>query len=156
MERKEEFMTALTHSKNSAILLLLTALALSAVTARASENLPFRLGDEGTIAFSGNTATTAGTGNATLMGRISSEGRNARHVHCGQRRQSHDRDYDAVMPDCARNLPWRRDLRRDGWHRAICQRHRLGSVRRHRQFHYRHNHLHAERHHFDKLVLAML
>jgi hypothetical protein len=67
-------MNALTHSKNSAILLLLTALVLSAMTARASQNLPFRLGDEGTIAFSGNTATTAGTGNATLMGRIRSEG----------------------------------------------------------------------------------
>src|SRR5262249_9622322 len=63
-----------THSKNSTILPLLTALALSALTANASNNLPFRLGDEGTITFTGNTATTSGTGNATHLGRITSEG----------------------------------------------------------------------------------
>lgn len=67
-------MNALTHSKNSTILLLLTALSLTTITAAASQNLPFRLGDEGTIAFTGSTATTAGTGNTTLMGRIRSEG----------------------------------------------------------------------------------
>jgi hypothetical protein len=67
-------MKALTHSKNSTILLLLTALSLTTITAAASQNLPFRLGDEGTIAFTGSTATTAGTGNTTLMGRIRSEG----------------------------------------------------------------------------------
>src|ERR1041384_4639261 len=64
-----------THAKNSTILSLVTALALSIVTASASQNLPFRLGDEGTIAFtSPTTATTAGTGNATHMGKIRSEG----------------------------------------------------------------------------------
>src|SRR6185503_16014556 len=68
-------MSPLTHSKNSTILPLLIALALSAVTANASQNLPFRLGDEGTITFtSPSTATTAGTGNATHMGRITSDG----------------------------------------------------------------------------------
>ena len=68
-------MNPLTHSKNSTILPLLTALALSAMTASASQNLPFRLGDEGTITFtSQSTATTAGTGNATLLGRITSDG----------------------------------------------------------------------------------
>ena len=67
-------MNPLTHSKNSTVLSLLTALALSAMTANASNNLPFRLGDEGTITFNGNTATTAGTGNATHLGRITSEG----------------------------------------------------------------------------------
>jgi len=68
-------MNPLTHSKNSTILPLLTALALSATTASASQNLPFRLGDEGTITFtSQSTATTAGTGNATLLGRITSDG----------------------------------------------------------------------------------
>jgi hypothetical protein len=68
-------MNSLTHSKNSTILPLLTALALSAITANASENLPFRLGDEGTITFtSPSTAVTAGTGNATHLGRITSEG----------------------------------------------------------------------------------
>src|SRR6266576_6998679 len=68
-------MNPLTHSKTSIILPLLTALALSAVTARASQNLPFRLGDEGTITFtSPTTAATAGTGNATHMGRIASDG----------------------------------------------------------------------------------
>jgi hypothetical protein len=68
-------MNPLTHSKNSTILPLLTALALSAMTASASENLPFRLGDEGTITFtSPSTATTAGTGNATHLGRITSDG----------------------------------------------------------------------------------
>jgi hypothetical protein len=68
-------MSPLTHSKNSIILPLLIALALSAVTANASQNLPFRLGDEGTITFtSPSTATTAGTGNATHMGRITSDG----------------------------------------------------------------------------------
>jgi|SRR5215813_4325296 len=64
-----------TLSKNSAILLLLIALALTAITAGASHNLPFRLGDEGTITFtSPSTATTTGTGNATHMGRIRSDG----------------------------------------------------------------------------------
>ena len=68
-------MSPRTHSKNSTILPLLIALALSAVTANASQNLPFRLGDEGTITFtSPSTATTAGTGNATHMGRITSDG----------------------------------------------------------------------------------
>ena len=46
-------MNRLTHSKNSTILPLFIALALSAVTASASQNLPFRLGDEGTITFTG-------------------------------------------------------------------------------------------------------
>jgi hypothetical protein len=68
-------MSPLTHSKNSTILPLLIALTLSAMTASASENLPFRLGDEGTITFtSPSTATTAGTGNATHLGRITSDG----------------------------------------------------------------------------------
>ena len=68
-------MNALAHSKNSTILPLLTALALSAITASASENLPFRLGDEGTITFtSQSTATTAGTGNAIQLGSIMSDG----------------------------------------------------------------------------------
>jgi hypothetical protein len=68
-------MNPFTHSKNSTILPLLTALALSAMTASASQNLPFRLGDEGTITFTGpSTATTAGTGNANHMGRIASDG----------------------------------------------------------------------------------
>ena len=68
-------MSPLTHSQNSTILPLLIALALSAVTANASQSLPFRLGDEGTITFiSPSTATTAGTGNATHMGRITSDG----------------------------------------------------------------------------------
>ena len=44
-------MNASTHSKNSTILPLVTALALSVMTASASQNLPFRLGDEGTITF---------------------------------------------------------------------------------------------------------
>ena len=53
----------------------MTALALSVMTASASQNLPFRLGDEGTITFTSlSTATTAGTGNATHMGRIRSNG----------------------------------------------------------------------------------
>ena len=44
------------------------------MTANASENLLFRLGDEGTITFtSPSTATTAGTGNATHLGRITSD-----------------------------------------------------------------------------------
>jgi hypothetical protein len=68
-------MNPLTHCKNSTILPVLTALALSATTATARENLPFRLGDEGTITFtSESTATTAGTGNATHLGRITSDG----------------------------------------------------------------------------------
>ena len=68
-------MNPLTHCKNSTILPVLTALALSATTATARENLPFRLGDEGTITFtSESTATTAGTGNATHLGRIASDG----------------------------------------------------------------------------------
>ena len=68
-------MNALTHSKNLTILPLLTALALSAMTASASPNLPFRLWDEGTITFtSETTATTAGTGHATLLGRLRSDG----------------------------------------------------------------------------------
>jgi hypothetical protein len=68
-------MSSLTQSKNSTILPLLTALVLSAITANASEELPFRLGDEGTITFtSPSTATTAGTGNATHLGRIMSDG----------------------------------------------------------------------------------
>jgi hypothetical protein len=63
------------HSKSLTILPLVTALALSVMTASASQNLPFRLGDEGTITFtSPSTATTAGTGNATHMGRIRSDG----------------------------------------------------------------------------------
>ena len=54
---------------------LVTALALSVLSASASQNLPFRLGDEGTITFTSlSTATTAGTGNATHMGRIRSDG----------------------------------------------------------------------------------
>ena len=54
---------------------LVTALALSVMTTSASQNLPFRLGDEGTITFTSlSTATTAGTGNATHMGRIRSDG----------------------------------------------------------------------------------
>ena len=68
-------MSPLTHSKNSTILLLPIVLALSAMTASASENLPFRLGDEGTITFtSPSTATTAGTGHVTHLGRITSDG----------------------------------------------------------------------------------
>ena len=68
-------MNPLTHCKNSTILPVLTALALSATTATARENLPFRLGDEGTITFtSESTATTAGTGSATHLGRITSDG----------------------------------------------------------------------------------
>ena len=68
-------MNPLTQSKTTIILPLLIALTLSAVTASASENLPFRLGDEGTITFTGpTTATTAGTGNATHLGRITSDG----------------------------------------------------------------------------------
>ena len=68
-------MNPLAHCKNSTILPFLAVLALSAMTARASQNLPFRLGDEGTIAFTGpSTATTAGTGNANQMGRIKSDG----------------------------------------------------------------------------------
>jgi hypothetical protein len=67
-------MNRVTHLKQI-ILPLLTALALSDMTARASQNLPFRLGDEGTITFTGpSTATTAGTGNANQMGRIASAG----------------------------------------------------------------------------------
>jgi hypothetical protein len=69
-------MNPLTHAKNSTILPLLIALALSAMTASASENRPFRLGDEGTITpfTSSGTATTAGTGNATHLGNITSDG----------------------------------------------------------------------------------
>ena len=68
-------MSPLTHSKNSIILPLLIALAFSAMTASASENLPFQLGDEGTITFTTpSTATTAGTGNATHLGNITSDG----------------------------------------------------------------------------------
>jgi hypothetical protein len=68
-------MNSLDYSKNSTILPLLTALALIATTATASQNLPFRLGDEGTITFtSPSTATTAGTGNATHLGKITSDG----------------------------------------------------------------------------------
>ena len=69
-------MSPLIHSKNSTILPLLTALALSAMTASASENLPFRLGDEGTITFTSPSvpAPTAGTGNATHLGNITSNG----------------------------------------------------------------------------------
>ena len=68
-------MSPLTQSKSSTILPLLAALALSAMAASASENLPFRLGDEGTITFtSPSTATTAGTGNATHLGTITSDG----------------------------------------------------------------------------------
>ena len=68
-------MNPLAHCKNSTILPFFTVLVLSAMTASASQNLPFRLGDEGTIAFtSPNTATTAGRGNATQMGRIMSDG----------------------------------------------------------------------------------
>jgi hypothetical protein len=67
-------MNRVTHLKQI-ILPLLTALALSDMTARASQNLPFRLGDEGTITFTGpSTATTAGTGNATHLGQITSDG----------------------------------------------------------------------------------
>jgi hypothetical protein len=67
-------MNPLTYSKNSTILPLLTALTLSTMTASASENLPFRLGDEGTITFtSPSAATTTGTGNATQLGRITSD-----------------------------------------------------------------------------------
>ena len=69
-------MNPLTHSKNSTILPLLIALALSAMTASASENRPFRLGDEGTITFTSPSipAPTAGTGNATQLGNITSDG----------------------------------------------------------------------------------
>lgn len=64
-----------TYSKKPIILPLLIAVALSAITASASQNLPFRLGDEGTITFtSPNTATTAGTGNANYLGKIISDG----------------------------------------------------------------------------------
>ena len=67
-------MNALTHCKNAIFLPLLIVLALSAITANASQALPFRLGDEGTITFtSETTATTTGTGNAILMGRITSD-----------------------------------------------------------------------------------
>jgi hypothetical protein len=68
-------MNPLTLSKNSIILSLLTALAFSAITANASQNLPFRVGDEGTITFtSPSTAKTTGTGHATHLGRIRSDG----------------------------------------------------------------------------------
>ena len=68
-------MNPLAQSKNITILPVLIALTLSAMTASASKNLPFRLGDEGTITFtSPSTATTAGTGNATHLGRITSDG----------------------------------------------------------------------------------
>jgi hypothetical protein len=53
-------MNPITHSKNSTILPLLTALALSGMTASASENLPFRLGDEGTITFTSQSTATTG------------------------------------------------------------------------------------------------
>ena len=67
-------MNRVTHLKQI-ILPLLTALTLSDMTARASQNLPFRLGDEGTITFTGpSTAATAGTGNATHLGQITSDG----------------------------------------------------------------------------------
>ena len=59
-------MNALTHSKNSTILLLLTAMALSVTNASASQNLPFRLGDEGTITFTGQSAATR-PGSAMLL-----------------------------------------------------------------------------------------
>ncbi len=49
-------------------------MALSVTNASASQNLPFRFGDEGTITFTGQSAATTGIGNATLMGRIRSEG----------------------------------------------------------------------------------
>ena len=68
-------MNPFTHSKSSTILLLLAVLTLGAMTAGASQNLPFRLGDEGTITFtSESTATTAGTGNANQLGRLTSDG----------------------------------------------------------------------------------
>ena len=68
-------MNPLIQSKNITILPVLIALTLSAMTASASQNLPFRLGDEGTITFtSPSTATTTGTGNATHLGRITSDG----------------------------------------------------------------------------------
>jgi len=68
-------MNLLTHFKNSIILSLLSVLALTATTAGASHNLPFRLGDEGTITFtSPSTARTAGAGNATHLGKITSDG----------------------------------------------------------------------------------
>jgi hypothetical protein len=64
-----------TRFKISTVLAVLTALAFSAITANASQNLPFRLGDEGTITFtSPSTATTSGRGHATHLGRIRSEG----------------------------------------------------------------------------------
>src|SRR5215813_759662 len=72
---KRRTMNPSTLSKTSAILLLVIAFALTAMRAGASQNLPFRLGDEGTITFtSPSTATTAGMGNATHMGRIRSDG----------------------------------------------------------------------------------
>lgn len=68
-------MNTRTRFETSTILPLLTALAFGAITASASQNLPFRLGDEGTITFtSETTASTAGTGNAIQMGRIRSAG----------------------------------------------------------------------------------
>jgi hypothetical protein len=68
-------MNPITHSNNSAILSLLFALTLAAMTASASQSLPFRLGDEGTIAFSSvTTATTAGTGTAIQLGTFTSAG----------------------------------------------------------------------------------
>jgi hypothetical protein len=73
-KKKGRTMNRMTQSKNSTILPVLTALALSAVTASATPNLPFQLGDEGTITFtSSSTATTTGTGTAIQMGRITSD-----------------------------------------------------------------------------------
>src|SRR4051794_22877216 len=45
--KKGRTMNPRTHSKNSTILSIFIALALSAIAASASHNLPFRLGDEG-------------------------------------------------------------------------------------------------------------
>src|SRR5262249_47965915 len=150
-----------TLSKNSAILLLLIALALTAVTAGASHNLPFRLGDEGTITFtSPSTATTTGTGNATHMGRIRSDGNltvvgeaSCTGDEVGFAAEMQDTftaaNGDKVMttitmqlcPDCTGDLPWCRNVCRDRWYRSIRQSHGHRSVRWHRQLQYRHDHL---------------
>ena len=68
-------MTPFTQAKSPAMVLLLTVWTLGLMTAGASQNLPFRLGDEGTITFTTeSTATTAGTGNANQLGRLTSDG----------------------------------------------------------------------------------
>jgi hypothetical protein len=167
-------MNPLTHSKNSTILPLLAALGLSSMTASASQNLPFRLGDEGTITFtSPSTATTAGTGNATHLGRITSDGNLtivgeascidnevgfAAEMQDTFTAANGDMVTTAITMQLCPIAPGiyhgGRDLCGNGWYRAIRQCHRLGSVRRHRQFQPRHHYMRAEGHHFDEPPLG--